>query len=308
MNDSTYIIRSYQPADFNKCLLLCIEAEKLEPTGRYTSLVGFTEYLNRPNYSPEQDFFVVEISGDIVGYMDVTPELVIRRVILDCWVHPRHRRHGLATKLFNYAERRAREPGVKVVHVRIPEGNTVAREVVCRLGFKQVRTFLELKLSITDAHRQDIKAPGCRYLKRSEEEKLALIQNRSFSGSWGYNPNTLAEIIYRANLSNFSPEDVILACDGDRVIGYCWTEVVPEMEAVAGKGKGRIYMIGVDPDYRGSGVGRRVLLAGLAHLRKRGLRVCELTVDAENEAANELYQSVGFEIQSTTLWYEKVID
>jgi len=64
---------------------------------------------------------------------------------------------------------------------------------------------------------------------------------------------------------------------------------------------------GVDPDYRGRGVGRRVLLAGLAHLRSKGLRVAELTVDSENRAACALYRSAGFETRTGSLWYEKKV-
>jgi ribosomal protein S18 acetylase RimI-like enzyme len=50
------------------------------------------------------------------------------------------------------------------------------------------------------------------------------------------------------------------------------------------------------------------MVVGLARLRERGLRVGELTVDSENRAACALYQSLGFEVEARTLWYEKVID
>ena len=66
-------------------------------------------------------------------------------------------------------------------------------------------------------------------------------------------------------------------------------------------------MIGTDPGYRGRRVGKRVLLAGLAQLEKKGARVTELTVDSENEVANKLYRSVGFKVQYNSLWYEKVL-
>ena len=67
-------------------------------------------------------------------------------------------------------------------------------------------------------------------------------------------------------------------------------------------------MLGVDPDYRGKGISRKLVLAGLARLRSKGLQVAELTVDSENIAACTLYQSLGFEDQANTLWYEKVIN
>ena len=67
-------------------------------------------------------------------------------------------------------------------------------------------------------------------------------------------------------------------------------------------------MLGVDPDYRGKGVGKGVLLAGLSYLKSKGLRVAELTVDSRNKVACSLYQSVGFKTWLSSLWYEKVID
>ena len=67
-------------------------------------------------------------------------------------------------------------------------------------------------------------------------------------------------------------------------------------------------MLGVDPDYQGRGVGKRVLLAGLSYLKSKGLQVAEVTVDSKNKNAYALYRSVGFKIRTSTLWYEKVID
>jgi mycothiol synthase len=116
------------------------------------------------------------------------------------------------------------------------------------------------------------------------------------------------ELTYRTNLSSFSPEDVVLICDGDKIIGYCWTGITDDGEAASGERKGRIFMLGADPDYRGKGVGKRVLLAGLTHLKSKGLRVAELTVDSENKAACALYGSLGFEVRTSSLWYEKLIN
>jgi len=309
MSNSPYTIRNYQPKDFDKYVLLNIEAEKLEPTGRCTSPQVIAEHLGRPNYSCEQDLFIVEIDGGIVGSIDVTPELSIGRVILNCWVRPEYRRRGLATKLLSYATNRAKELGVKVAHVNIGEDNVVAQRVLSRLDFSLVRRFLELRLDIADVHWPDTNqaALECRYLQRGEEDKLTQIQNRAFAGTWGYNPNTVEEITYHTNLSTCSPEDIVLIYEGDKVIGYCWTGVACEGGATS-KRKGRIFMLGVDPDYRGKGTAKRVLLAGLAHLKSKSLQVAELTVDSENKAACALYESIGFRVRTSSLWYEKVIN
>ncbi|MFC1986979.1 GNAT family N-acetyltransferase [Chloroflexota bacterium] len=309
MSNLTYTIRNYQPKDFDKYVLLCGEAAELEPTGCDTSPQAITEYLGQPNYSPEQDLFIVEIDGDIAGYMDIKPELAIGRVILGCWIRPGHLRKGLATRLLSYSMRRAKKLGATVAHVNIAEDNVVAGRVLSGMGFSPVRRFLRLRLDITDARRSNIDqaALGCCYLQRGEEDKLTQIQNRAFTGTWGYNPNTVEEIIYRTNLSTYSPEDIVLTCEGNKVIGYCWTGTACGGGA-AGKKGGQILMLGVDPDYRGKGVGKKILLAGLAHLRSRNFQVAELTVDSDNKAAWALYKSVGFKVRTGSLWYEKVIN
>ncbi len=308
MSNSLYNIKNYQPADFNKYALLIAEAEKLEPTGRCVSLHIVAEQLARPNYSPEQDLFTLW-TEDMVGYMDVRPELTIGRVVLDCWVHPEHRRKRLATRFLSYATERARELGAKAAHVNIREDNIVGTRILYRLGFSPVRRFLELELDIANVGELDMAraALGCRYLQHGEEDKLTQLQNRAFAGTWGYNPNAIEEINYRVNSSTCSREDIVLIYEGDKAVGYCWTGISCE-EGIPSIRKGRILMLGVAPNYRGKGIGKKLVLAGLARLKSKGLQVAELTVDSENKAAYALYQSLGFEVQANTFWYEKVIN
>jgi mycothiol synthase len=308
MNQATTKIKNYQPADFHKYVLLHADVEKLEPTGRCVSPRFIAEQLMRPNYCPEQDLFIAEIDKDIVGYMNIEPELAIGRVVLDCRVHPEHRRRGLATKLFNSAINRAKELGAKVAHVNIREDNVVAGKILSELGFSLVRRFLELRLDTGRVDGLDIlpAAIECYYLRPGEEDKLTQLQNCAFAGTWGYNPNTVEEITFRINSSTCSRQDIVLIYEADKAIGYCWTGISCE-EGIPSVRKGRILMLGVAPDYRGKGIGRELVMAGLTRLKSKGLGIAELTVDSENKTARALYQSLGFEVQANTLWYEKVI-
>jgi mycothiol synthase len=186
----------------------------------------------------------------------------------------------------------------------------MAKELLARMGFTLVRRFLELRLDLYKRHLQEIgnHPPYYRPLQSGEGESLTQLQNRCFAGSWGYNANTLEEINYRIKLPNCSPEDIILAFDSDKPIGYCWTRINPQKNKAPSEGTGRIYMLGVDPDYQGRGLGRQLLLIGLSYLKSKGLRVVELTVDHENKAARTLYKSVGFKLWTRSLWYEKKLD
>ena len=68
---------------------------------------------------------------------------------------------------------------------------------------------------------------------------------------------------------------------------------------------GVIAMTGVHPDYRGRGIGRAVVTAGIAYLVERGASFVELEVDAENTPARELYLKLGFREVGRSVWYEK---
>ena len=307
MSQQTYKVRNYLPSDFDGYVNLHIEAERIDRSGRRTSRKTLGEYLQRPLYHPESDLFIAETSGEIVGFLSITPEFIIRRVLLDCLVHPAHRRKGLAKRLLDQATQRARELPVEIIHVSVPEENSTAREALSRTGFKVVRQFLEMALPLSASKLPDMSRNEftLRHLQRGEEAKLANVQNRCFSDTWGFNPNTPEEIAYSLSLSDAATEDVVLVYDGDRPAGYCWTKINGETSTETGGRKGRILMFGVDPDYRGRGIGRLALQAGLSYLKDKQVKAVELTVDSENHAAYSLYKSSGFQVMTRSLYYEK---
>ncbi|NQT04939.1 MAG: GNAT family N-acetyltransferase [Dehalococcoidia bacterium] len=310
MSQPTYKVRNYLPSDFDGYVNLHIEAERTDRSGRCISRQALWENLQRPLYYPEKDLFIAEALGEIVGFLNITPEFIIRRVLFDCLVHPAHRRKGLAKRLLDQATQRVRELPVEIIHVSVPEENSAAREALSRMGFKVVRQFLEMVLPLSASKLPDMSRNEftLRHLQRGEEAELANVQNRCFGGTWGFNPNTPEEIAFSLSLSDAAAEDVLLAYDGDRPAGYCWTKINGETSVETGGRKGRILMFGVDPDYRGRGIGRLALQAGLSYLQDKQVKTVELTVDSENHAAYSLYKSSGFQVVTHSLYYEKRTD
>jgi mycothiol synthase len=222
-------------------------------------------------------------------------------------VHPAHRKKGIATELIRRAIRHAEAAESKVVQVCVPQINLPARNLTSRLGFQLIRYFYESKLDLNNIRLPDVEPSGyiIRSLGSDETDELTHIQNRAFADSWGFNPNTPDEIAYRINLSSCTPENIMMAYLKNHPIGYCWTRIMIEDNPAAGSMKGEIHMLGVDPDYRKKGIGRNVLLAGLADLKSKGVTIVELTADGEDSVAMGLYESVGFEVCSRSEWYEK---
>jgi mycothiol synthase len=299
MAASSYNIRNYRPTDFDS-LVRFFQSERPAITSISQRVA---DWLAWPGFTPEKDIFIVESNDIIAGYMSLRPELGIDRVMIGCRLRREYRRKGLSLRLLERAMSRARELGVGVAHVDIMQDNSGARKALEKHGFRPVRQYyeLELDMSIVDWEEAKRASCECRHLLPGEEAELADIQNRSFAEHWGYNPNTEETISFLINRVQSSPEDVIVICEEGGIVGFCRTEVI-------GNGEGRISMIGTDPDFRGKGVGRTALLAGLLHLKSRSVKTTKLTVDTGNDAALALYESVGFRHTNMLITYEKSVD
>ena len=310
MSNPTYIIRNYHSGDLDKLVQLGAEVQALGQRCCLISPLDLIESVGQPNHSSENNLFIAEREGEIVGFADVRLELNIGRVVLRWMVHPKHHRRELAVKLVDRAICRTRDLDITTIHVNISRDSPMAKQLLTQMGFTFVRRYLELRLDLSETDLPEISkiSPRCRPLQPTEEGRLTQLQNRSFTGTWGFNPNTVEEIIYRISLPNSSPDDIFLTFDSDKPVGYCWTRIESWEKKAPGEGTGRIYMLGVDPDYRGKGFGRQLLLVGLSYLKSKSLRVVELTVDSGNKVACALYKSVGFKLWTSSLWYEKKLD
>jgi len=310
MSNPTYIIRNYHSGDLDKLVQLGAEVQALGQRCCLISPLDLIESVGQPNHSSENNLFIAEREGEIVGFADVRLELNIGRVVLRWMVHPKHHRRGLAVKLVDRAICRTRDLDITTIHVNILRDSPMAKQLLTQMGFTFVRRYLELRLDLSETDLPEISkiSPRCRPLQPTEEGRLTQLQNRSFTGTWGFNPNTVEEIIYRISLPNSSPDDIFLTFDSDKPVGYCWTRIESWEKKAPGEGTGRIYMLGVDPDYRWKGFGRQLLLVGLSYLKSKSLRVVELTVDSGNKVACALYESVGFKLWTSSLWYEKKLD
>ena len=67
-------------------------------------------------------------------------------------------------------------------------------------------------------------------------------------------------------------------------------------------------MLGVDTDNRGKSLGKKLLRAGLLHLKDRGRELVDITVDSQNIVAVTIYRSMGFQLHGETVWYEKAVN
>lgn len=100
----------------------------------------------------------------------------------------------------------------------------------------------------------------------------------------------------------FRIDDVLVAeAPSGRLVGLHWTKR-------RGEGVGEVYNLAVDPDARGTGIGARLLAAGLGHLAANGMREALLWVDLANERAVRLYGAFGFTLRWEDVQLHRTLD
>jgi mycothiol synthase len=132
-----------------------------------------------------------------------------------------------------------------------------------------------------------------------DEDAWVRVNARAFvhhpeQGRW-----TRADLERREREPWFSPEGFFLAERDGALVGFHWTKVHDDEDGPIGE----VYVVGVDPDAQGLGLGRVLTLAGLRHLDGLGLPAVMLYVDESNTPATALYTTLGFEHRSTDAMY-----
>ena len=263
----------------------------------------FQGVLGQPGLEPRENCLVLEHSGRIEGLAMVFREFPISRSVIEVMTLPELAGGPEEAELVRRAVGVAEAQGLGVAHVcALPESGR--GEVLEQLGFYRVRTYLEMLWNQDEPPALDLpQGYSVRSFQIGDTPLLTQVQNDAFTGSWGFSPNTEEQIEYRTQMPNTSKSGILFLFDGDSPAGYCWTILVPAEHGV----RGMIGMVGVVPQYRGKGVSRHILHAGIKHLRSLGLAEVGLEVDSDNDPAVRLYTSTGFKKTGERHWFERVL-
>ena len=135
----------------------------------------------------------------------------------------------------------------------------------------------------------------------ADEDAWITVNNRAFASHPDQSGMTRSRLRAEMDESWFDPDGFRLHERDGRLAAFCWTKCHPATESDPELGE--IYVIGVDPDFQGLGLGRGLTVAGLDWLSRAGSTTAMLYVDATNTAARSLYDRLGFEMHHTDRVY-----
>jgi mycothiol synthase len=241
---------------------------------------------------------VAEVDGAIVGYLDLAPAADDAPAMAEVVVDPSARRRGIGSELIRTGLAEG-GPGARVwAHGNLEPAQATA----AALGLVQARELLQMRRPLGDlpalVPRDDVRLRT--YTGPADDAELLRVNNAAFSwhpeqGGW-----TEADIAERRSESWFDPDGLFLAFDGGgQLLGFHWTKIHDHR-------LGEVYVVGVDPDSQGRGLGATLTLVGLHHLAERlGTDGTEVTlyVEADNSAAVRTYEGLGFAVFARDVAY-----
>lgn len=292
----------------------CAEADGIEPFNEQTTLS-----LSRPP-SPGRAHFVVrqdDSDTNVIGYAQV--EVSGSTASAELAIDPDHRRRGLGTGLLRSV---VDSLGPEAARLLVwAHGDLDAAAALAETeGFKRDRVLFQLSRDLggfewprawpggTPGNWPTGDGPAVGLpegvvlrpfeVGRDEDEWLrvnaAAFADHPEQGRW-----TVEDLQDRIAERWFDPEGLLVARDEAGVLGFHWTKIEG--------GVGEVYVLGVDPRAQGTGLGKALTLAGLAHMAAHGIQRVDLYADESNARAVSLYRSQGFEVvRSDVQWAKRL--
>ncbi len=228
----------------------------------------------------------------LLGYAQVSRG--IESFAIEVAVEARHKDEGVDVDLLRAAINEVAAQGGGHVHLWVARPSERDEQSARAVGLSPGRELYQLRraLPLEDELVAEVPKLALRPFRVGVDEPAWLeLNNRVFGGHPEQGCWDRSTIEQREQQEWFDPDGFLLYERHGRLVGFCWTKIAEADDAA-----GELYVLGVDPDARGSRIGAALLAAGCAHLSARACRIAMLYVDSDNARALRLYRSFGFAV------------
>jgi mycothiol synthase len=236
---------------------------------------------------------VARDGGETVGYAHVdTKGDAFGNQIVELFVRPDRRRQGIGTALVD--EVLAIDSPLRLWSHRDHPG---AARIAAKKDLARVRELLQMRLD----NAVELPAPTRQFrafVPGQDEQAMVDVNKAAFAWHPEQGMLTVADVEATEKEEWFDPAGFFLAEENGRVVGFHWTKIHPD-------GTGEVYVVGIHPDAQGGGLGKALTLAGLHHLRERGVPEIILYVESDNAPAVAVYTRLGFTLAYTNVAYQR---
>jgi mycothiol synthase len=287
-------IRTPEPSDAPAVLELIV-ARDIADLGRpdYT-LEDVRADWCAPGIELARDAWLVDEDGSPLGYA-----LLDDRGAALVTVPPANEGRGVGTALRTAAEARALERGEALVRQYVPTSNEAARTHLLGAGYWPAYSYFRMRMDLAAAPAPPPGVPVRAFSRGPDDAPVHALVEDAMAGVPGNKPRSLESWqAAKVDKDGWDPSLWLLHEDADGLAGVVLCERWED-------GVGYIDYLAVAARARGHGLGRALLLHGLAALRDAGLAVVELSVQGENASATRLYESVGMRPVWTIERWEK---
>lgn len=241
---------------------------------------------------------VFEGDNQVIAYAHLDTTDLVAGPSVEAVVHPHHRGKGLGSLILKEAIKVCGDKTRIWSHGDLPAAKAIAES----LKLERLWSNLLMSKSLGDIQPVKSKYPIRTFIPDIDNQAFLSLNNKVFAnypdqGGWSED-----DLKVRLNESWFDEKGFFVAEEKGELIGFCWTKIHGahthshngEDDDHGHDALGEIYVLAVNPDYKGQGMGRDLTITGLNYLKYQGLNNVMLYVGVENKPAFNLYKSLGF--------------
>jgi mycothiol synthase len=301
----TFTLRPYDPGlDWDNLVDLLVAshvAGLADSEFRTTELRGL---LSRTGFDVNQ---LTRVASDSDGRL-VAFGVLWRGNVLGMLLHPVATSH-VPPMMLEWARTTVATIGEhNLVNVVARDDNPGLRAMLDEQGFKIVNRELRMTRDLTLPIPPPLVPAGYTVRPLAGENELAAwvaLYNHAFGDTTIPGPTSIERWRARLRDPDYDPDLNLVVADrhGD-IVAMCHCSIPPLEAARLPVPQGRTEPIATHPLHRRIGLARAAILTGLELLRSRGMRSALLTTDAGNHSAHRLYESIGYRLAYSALWYQ----